>query len=462
MGEGQKPINDVWQLRDGFFCSTASTMTWVIAVGSPLVLLLEALGGSALQVGLTYSFFFLLSPVQILATALLPRLGFRRQMGLAWAFRGVALMVPIGLALYGPAEPMAWMATAVVVAIFVFSLFSSVGSCVYSVWIYALLPDRLRGRYFSTDAVMVGITGMLTLFCCAWINATMNSFPAFSAQFILAGISAIFAVYFISRMPDATPPKPIAISKILRRAPQLILTPGHYRKFLILWSLGAIVGTPFLPFAIYFLKTEAAMADAKILIYTSFQYAGLIIGSTLIRTLVDRFSVRLFFTVALAGNITIYLLWAAFIPGWLPSQLIGLSFFAAGIAQANWYAAQMKYLPQLSSEEERPISVAVLVATISFIAGIAPIAWGLVLRGQTDIPSMNVDNFLIYFLVAAIVNLCLIPFFARLVELRPDVEPFYNPAWMSRPFRFIASLPHLVTSASIHNIRNEKRKNRNR
>lgn len=426
------------------------------------MLLLEALGGSALQVGLTYSFFFLLSPVQILATALLPHLGFRLQMGLAWAFRGMALMVPICLALYGPTQPAAWMAMAVVVAIFVFSLFSSVGSCVYSVWIYALLPDRLRGRYFSTDAVMVGATGVLTLLACAWINASMKQFPAFSTQFILAGISAIFAVYFISRMPDAEPPRTIVFKKILRRAPELIFKPGHFRKFLILWSMGAIVGTPFLPFAIYFLKTEAAMADSRILIYTGFQYAGLILGSTLIRTLVDRLSVRIFFVIALGGNICIYLLWATFIPGWLPSSLIGLSFLAAGFAQANWYAAQMKYLPQLSSEEERPVSVAVLVSSISFVAGISPIAWGLFLRGTSELPSMNVDNFLIYFIIAIAVNVVLIPFFLRLVELRPDAEPFYNPAWMSRPFRFIASLPHLVTSTSITNKNHGKRKDRNR
>lgn len=72
---------------------------------------------------------------------------------------------------------------------------------------------------------------------------------------------------------------------------------------------------------------------------------------------------------------------------------------------------------------------------------------------------MNLDHFFIYFAVAVVLNICLIPFFMRLVESRPGVETLYNPSWVSRPFRFIAALPYLITSSTLHDNRHDKGKN---
>jgi hypothetical protein len=62
-------------LKFGFFNAT----TWMIGLGTPLVLLASELGASSFEVGLVYAFVFLLMPVQILASIALPRFGYKNQ-----------------------------------------------------------------------------------------------------------------------------------------------------------------------------------------------------------------------------------------------------------------------------------------------------------------------------------------------------------------------------------------------
>src|SRR5690554_4619444 len=112
--------------RSGLCFSMSNAVTWVITLGSPMVLLLQALGATTFQVGLTYSFVFLLLPIQVVATALLPILGYRRQLMLAWGTRTVFLAIPIALAILAPDNPPRWMPGLVVFSMFAFSFFRAI------------------------------------------------------------------------------------------------------------------------------------------------------------------------------------------------------------------------------------------------------------------------------------------------------------------------------------------------
>ena len=88
--------------RAGLLFGFFNALTWQIAIGTPMVLFAERLGASSFQVGLVYSFVFLLTPVQVAATALLPHFGFKRVTLGGWGIRSFFLMVPIWLALLAP------------------------------------------------------------------------------------------------------------------------------------------------------------------------------------------------------------------------------------------------------------------------------------------------------------------------------------------------------------------------
>lgn len=435
-------IRSIWQLRAGFCFGATNAATWVIALGSPLVLLLEALRASAFQVGLAYSFVFMLAPIQVLSTALIPKLGFRRQVALAWAARGIFLAVPIAIAISAPVEPAPWMPSLVVAAIFFFCLFRAIGSSCYVPWIYALLPDHLRGRYFSTDSLLASTTGMTTLLFCAWINATAAPFTAFAWQFSVAATGAAAAVFFLTRIPDAPAPKTISLKKLGRQVPQLITEPGKFRHFLALCLVAAALTAPFAPFAVYFLKVESNLSDSKILVFTALQYGGAILGSSIARSWIDRLGTRPFHSVALLLNVLIFSLWILYISGsdWI-QPMIGATFLLAGIAQASWFAGQMKYLPQLSADEDRPVAVSTLTSIIGLVAGSTPILWGLLLKSADGLPGVNRTMFLAFFVIAIVGQMLLLPKFLKLKEHNPSAEPIHVSPWLSRPFRFLFSVP---------------------
>ena len=75
-----------------------NAMTWQVALGTPMVLFAEKLGASAAAVGLAYSFVFVLTPIQVLATSFLPRYGFKGMMLSGWGARSMFLLPPVVLA----------------------------------------------------------------------------------------------------------------------------------------------------------------------------------------------------------------------------------------------------------------------------------------------------------------------------------------------------------------------------
>jgi hypothetical protein len=114
--------------RPGLWFAFYNAMTWQIATGAPVVLLAELLGASPAQAGLAYSFLYLLTPVQVAATVLVPRLGYRRQSLAGWGWRRWMLVIPLSLAVLAPrigVHP--WMADALIASCFVFCLLRSMG-----------------------------------------------------------------------------------------------------------------------------------------------------------------------------------------------------------------------------------------------------------------------------------------------------------------------------------------------
>src|SRR5438045_2483399 len=85
--------------RPGLTFAFFNALAWQIGIGTPMVLFAEQLGATPFQVGLAYSFVFVLTPVQIVSTALLPRYGFKALMLGGWRTRSFFLGVPAALAI---------------------------------------------------------------------------------------------------------------------------------------------------------------------------------------------------------------------------------------------------------------------------------------------------------------------------------------------------------------------------
>ena len=212
-------------LKFSFFNAT----TWMIALGTPLVLLAGELGASSFEVGLIYAFVFLLLPVQILATSTLPRFGYKRQIIFAWLTRGIFLFIPLTLALLSPEQPQRWMVLALIFSTLGFSFFRTLGSCAIMPLLYETLPENVRGRYFSTDQAIIGTSGIITLLFCAYLFRILPTYEAFAWQYGYAILGTGMTVFYLIRIKDPPKPKQVDFKEIIHETPAVCLrrSPFH-------------------------------------------------------------------------------------------------------------------------------------------------------------------------------------------------------------------------------------------
>ncbi|MEO2167105.1 MAG: hypothetical protein ABGY42_03105, partial [bacterium] len=242
--------------RPAFWFGGFNGVTWMVSLGTPMVLLAQHLGASAFQVGLATSFVFLLLPIQVVATGGLPRFGFKRQMVVAWLVRALFLLVPLWLAWAEFAHPRPWMPWVLVASIFGFCLCRAVGTAAHLPWLAVIVPLELRGRFFATEHAITSVVGVATLLGGAALFATLPAYAAFRIVYLAALAGALLAVWNLGRLPSAPAPAAPPLRAMAGRALYLCTRPGRFRHYLGIALTGAVVTSSFAPFTVYYLKVE--------------------------------------------------------------------------------------------------------------------------------------------------------------------------------------------------------------
>jgi MFS family permease len=429
--------------RKGLYFAFFNAMNWQVATATPTVLFMAYLGADSFQTGLVYGWPLLLTPVQVVATALLPRLGFKRLTLAGWGARSWFLLVPLGLALslITREQPADWMIPAMVAAMFCYSLSRSVGAAAITTWLQGLVPAAVRGRYWSTDQIMGGVASIATLLMCAatftWLPASM----AYAVQYAFSIAGAWLAVRCLRSLPDIARPSVMSLGKIWADTPRLMFRAGGFSSYLWLAVLYYVVTTSIVPFSAYFLKVEAGISPAVIMGCTIVQYAGVIVGNWFMRSRIDRTGAKPFFRVAfmlcgvVAAGWLVGLHWRGLLPPLLP-----VLYFLLGATLGMFNAANVSYLAKILPEAERALPVSLHGALTFFIGGIAPMVWGLVLKGGGDLPSVNLAAFQVFFVFILVGAALLMLLANRLQEATGHVDPILEGDWLFRPFRVVASL----------------------
>ena len=229
----EKSDPELVPFRPGLLFGFFNAMTWQIGIGTPMVLFCEVLGASAFEVGLAYSFVFVLTPIQIAATTLLPRFGYKKVMLGGWASRSVFLVVPVWLAIVTPrwgVQP--WMASALVGSVFWFCFFRTIGAASIMPWLYAILPPKARGRYFGSDQFISGVAGVGTLLLSVWLFAHLPIFRALLVQYGIALVGSAMSFLSLRKLPEAPKPEAIGLLQLWRDTPRHMFSPSTFRRYL--------------------------------------------------------------------------------------------------------------------------------------------------------------------------------------------------------------------------------------
>ncbi|HRE83859.1 MAG TPA: hypothetical protein PLN52_22635, partial [Opitutaceae bacterium] len=189
----KKSDPELYPYRRGLHFAFFNALNWQVAIGTPTVLFMQQLGASSFEVGLVFSWTFLLTPIQVLATAFLPHLGFKRLTMAGWSARGWCLLVPIILAILAPTQPVPWMIYAMAISTFIYSLTRAVGTAALTTWLYQLIPETIRGRYWATDQMTSGIAIVGSLFLYATLFFLLPAYHAFIVLYSIAVFGAFMA-----------------------------------------------------------------------------------------------------------------------------------------------------------------------------------------------------------------------------------------------------------------------------
>jgi MFS family permease len=445
----QKSSPELYPYRHGIYFAFFNALNWQVAIGMPTVLFMQELGANAFQVGLVFAWTFLLTPAQVLSTALLSRYGYKRLTMAGWGARSVCLLVPVALAVLAPEEPVAWMVNAMIVATFFYCLIRALGTSVLTTWFYQLVPAEIRGRYWATDQLTAGVAIGGSLICYAALFILLPPYPAFIILYLVAIGGAVAAYRQLKHLPDVERPKPIGIDRVAEETPRLILRPSLFRTYL--WISVALFAsiTPISPFGAYYLKTTARLGTAPVLLLTMLTYVGLILANLVMRAHMDRIGAKLFFKLCFLTHAAIAIGWVVFLEGeggqqWMLPVLYVLQGFGSGC----WNSANLAYLAKIVPEHERALPVSIHGAVITFVGGCTPVLWGLFMKVPGDAPAVNVFVLELFFGSLAVVCLGLLLVLRKLPEKSGPIDLLFQGSWMWRPFRAVANLVNLVENDS--------------
>ena len=436
---------ELYPYRHGLFFAFFNALNWQVATGAPTVLFMEYLGANSFQTGLVYGWTLLLTPVQVFATLLLPRLGFKRLTLAGWGARSWFLLVPLGLSVIasGPASPA--MIYAMVGAMFFYSFSRSMGAAAITTWLQALVPGSVRGRYWASDQIMGGVAAVGTLIVCAGMFAFMPARWAFFGQYVISITGAYLALQCLRRLPDIERPVVMGWEKIRSDTPRHLFARSPFRPYLWLAVLFYVVTTPIAPFGAYFLKATAGMSVVNIMVYTMLQYVGVITGNWFMRSRLDRTGAKPFFRLS-------FLLFAVVAVGWLvclqwnlvTPWLMPVLFLQLGAGTGIFTAANVSYLTDLLPEHDRALPVSLHGALTWFLGGLSPVIWGVFLKSGGVAPALDLTTFRWFFVATLAGSLVLVAGVSLLKEKRGRIEPILEGSWLLGPLRAMGSLINLA------------------
>lgn len=438
--------------RPGLVFAFFNALAWQIGIGTPMVLFAEQLGATPFEVGVAYSFVFVLTPVQIVSTALLPRYGFKALMLGGWRTRSFFLGVPAALALFARGGEQPWMVHTLVGSVFFFCLFRSIGAASGTSWFYAILPESARGRYFASDQFVSAVAGVGTLLASAALFAVLPVYSALLAQYGIALMGSTISYFALKKLPDAARPASISLRTVLRDTPRHLFGRSTFRTYVWLAVVCAILSTPIPPFSAYYLKVGPQFSTGQIMLFEVLRYLGVMTAAWVIRRRIDVTGARPFFLLALGIYAVVGGFWWFYLKngfGGIPG--IMAAYFLVGLGAATWAIANLNYLPQIVTAEERTLAVSVHGAVTACIGGLSPVVWGLFLKsGDGAARGIDPEVFQWFFVSVAVGAIFISMLLGRLPEEKGQpVDPIMIGNAILRPFRAMTYLVNLVEPRSV-------------
>jgi MFS family permease len=332
------------------------------------------------------------------------RIGYRNLMVKGWTARVMTLIFLTLLPLTVGFLPAPYVIGLLVAIMTVFTTLRGIATCSWMPWTTALVPRALRGYYLSRDRTFVNVASVAALAVSGLFLFNHSSMKAYSIVFGISFVGGVISLYFLNRVPD--PPQSCALQEKPRVQWLSLLQDNSFARLLV-FSMGvqtfvASIGT----FVIVFVRDQVQLQDGTILWLTAGSAVLGTVAMRLLRHRVDRFGSRPFLGITFLWWVFYFLVWFLLAAQWLvrPLLIAPVLLLTAGFFGAIYDLALTRLLMNTVGDRTHSTEYFALHSVlISFMTGISPILWGLLLdqlRGlQFTVGGIELNGFAVFFAI---------------------------------------------------------------
>jgi MFS family permease len=367
-------------LQNAYLFSAFNALSFQIVLSSPMVLYAKTLGASATVLGIIAGMMPLLVIFQIPAASHINRIGYRRFVLAGWgtrvAFIFLMALVPLASFFLEPGTRLALM----LMLLFGFNLSRGISSCAWLPWITGLIPETLRGKYLARDAAVMNLASCVAFLIAGVTLATQPQPWQFAALFTFSAVTGAISLIFLKRIPDVQPPEdagapktPVPWLEMLRHPPFLKLV-----RAVVAWSVayGGLTA-----FTVAYLKTEAGMAEGRILLLNSATYVGGLSSLVFLGSRLDRLGSKPVLSFSCAAWIAVLAGWMSLAGGVFTARLTNVLAlqFLMGLLAALVNMSNTRLVMAVVPAMGRNHFFAIYSVLSNVTLGLAPVGWGLLI-----------------------------------------------------------------------------------
>jgi MFS family permease len=399
--------------------------------GAPFAGFVRALGVSELMYGILMSLPVVSGVFQVLAAYVLESTGARKKLFLIGGmFQRLSIIPVVLLPLVIPEELKGLTISLIVFFLLVSAVGGAFNGVTFISWMAALVPLKIRGRFFSQRQMMFTFTGMVGGVLASWALDRIGGFVGFAVVFSIVTIFAVMDILCFIRVYDPPMVKPqhqLSLKKMWSAA----LRHSNFRRYLIFWAVWVfgvnIAGPFFSAYMIDYLK----MSYLEITIYT--QVVSNILTILVIRKwgmLVDMFGNKPVLRVCGTGVSALPFLWLLATPE--NYMIIPFIHVFTGIFWSGIDLTSNNLVMSLSPDENRSFYVASFSMVTSVVGSIVAYALGGLFMEVTAELARNLNivifghqltNYHMLFILSAVIRFIAITFLVSPIHEDESVEP---------------------------------------
>lgn len=356
--------------------------------GSVFVLFLDELDLNTSQIGFLLSLVPFCGVIAPLITPTVARIGYKRVFVTLRLVRiipiGLMLLTPWVLQRYGKTGTFLWVSS----MILIFAVMRAISETGSYPWRMEIVPDAIRGKFSAITGITTTVASIIVALGAGYVIDAGQSLRRFMLLITFGVACGLVSVLLFARVPGEDRARLQLANTRHWAGMRQALEDRAFLLFLLILALATIGGqsiiSSFLPL---FMKEQVGLTEGVIVLLSIGTHIGALFSSYFWGWAADRYSSRPVMQVSLVLMLLLPPFWLL-LPRHDPSStaLAMAISFVAGIASLAWQVSWTRYLyVNAIPTHNHPAYLSLYFAWISLVTGIGPLLAGQLLMGSAGI-----------------------------------------------------------------------------